>query len=101
MDQKNTLTNNGTNQDLLKRTEFACATFDDRYVFVAGGRQKRLKSAAVYDMHTNTQMTLPDFPTKLSCCKGAISNGYFYVISCGQIYRMNIMNIATATRFVK
>ena len=79
------------NQDLFKRTEFACAAHEDRYIFVAGGRQRGLNSAAVYDMLTDTQITLPEFPDRLHSCGGTISNGYFYVVSYGKIYRMSIV----------
>lgn len=79
-------------QDFFKRTEFACAVHEDRYIFVAGGRQNsgELFSAAIYDTQTDTQIALPDLPERMYSCGGAISNGYFYVAPYGKIYRMSI-----------
>lgn len=73
--------------ELFGRTYCATAVYKDRYIVAAGGynaSNEMMASATIYDTKTNTHSPLPDIPQEfipLGKCTGAISNGYFFVVS--------------------
>ena len=68
------------NDEIFKRTSFACGVYQARYIVIAGGRKNRkeVNSAAMYDVTTQTSVALPDLPFA-GFCKGVVLNDYFYV----------------------
>ena len=73
--------------ELFGRTYCATAVYKNRYIIAAGGynaSNEMMGSATIYDTKTNTHSPLPDIPQDfipLGKCTGAISNGYFFVVS--------------------
>lgn len=85
------------NSDIFKRSYFACDVYRDRFLVVAGGFNKdfcQLRSAAMYDMRTQSYITLPDLP---HCCRsrGLVLNGYFYV---AEQYDSKLYRLCLSTR---
>lgn len=82
--------------ELFKRSCPAIAVQENRYIFVACGHFAHnhdiqlSRSVAMYDLQTNIQQSLPDFPTGIRHCSGAVLNNYFYVITYDEIYRMSL-----------
>lgn len=90
-----------SNNELFKRSNFACGVYKDRYVIIAGGvngAQEYLASMVMYDMNTHTYTRLPDLPFK-GHCTGTIFQDYFFVISeypC-QIYRTCLLTLTSTS----
>lgn len=85
-----------SSHELFHRSGFACAVHQDRYILMAGGfRRRTLRSAAKFDLHTQTHSYLPDFPYGNCRCKGDILGGYFYVVNNNEIYRMSLSTQST------
>lgn len=83
------------NHELFKRVSFAVDLYSDQYILVAGGFRERviLGSAGIYDIKTGTYDRLPNLPgpeNNHDRCGGAILNGFFYVVSHGSVYRMEL-----------
>ena len=85
------------NDEIFKRSCFAFAIHENRYIFVAGGYHRGegdmrvcLTSAYIFDSQTKTHIKLPDLPHGMWPCGGAIINGYFYIVGRGKIYRMSL-----------
>lgn len=87
----NTLSDNA----LFKRTDFAIAAHQDRYVIIAGGQGERgeeMRSVVMYDLYFNTHTVLPELPKRYDCeSKGVITNGHFYVVcNGGLMFRLDL-----------
>ena len=80
--------------DSIKRTGFACTVYQDRFILLAGGSSKNgeLISTTILDLHNQTCSDLPDLPTQMSNCEGAIINDYLYIINPGNKtpYRLSL-----------
>lgn len=76
----------------FKRDDFAIAVHEDRYILVIGGRNSMLEPrlCAMYDTQTHTCSDLPDLPEDIHQLRGAICNGYFYIVIYDNIYRMSL-----------
>lgn len=81
--------------NILKRSGFACGLYKERYIVIAGGQkdQKLLRSAALFDIQAQTCISLPRLPFD-GVCKGDVVDKYFYVMNVfgNQIYRINLSN---------
>ena len=71
----------------FKRTEFASAVYEERYIVIVGGytglEGKETKSSCVFDIVTHKKLALPDLPVEsywYGRCYGGILDGYFYII---------------------
>lgn len=71
----------------FNRKDFAMNTHEERYVIIAGGyggRGENLSSAAIFDLQTNTCISLPQLPRtgydEGQVEHGAIIKGYFYIV---------------------
>lgn len=96
-----------SNDKIFQRDEFACATYQDRYILLAGGYRNHdddddnddnneyafaLRSSIKYDMHTHTHESLPDLPFS-GRCEGAIIKDHFYVTEHSDvIHRLDLQN---------
>ena len=81
--------------ELFKRMRFAYGVYKDRYILVVGGcatilGHQFLKSALMYDMHTESYSVLPDLPEHTCPCVGTISQNHFYAVGRGKILRMEL-----------
>lgn len=84
-----------SDNSLFKRTDFAIAAHQDRYVIIAGGQGERgeeLQSVVMYDTHSKSHTILPEIPKRYDCeCKGVITNGHFYVVcNGGLMFRLDL-----------
>ena len=76
------------NDTSFKREFFACSVYKDRYVVVAAGdRGFYLQSAAMYDVHAQSHIALPNLPF-FGSCSGVVIADYFYVAKHHGIYRI-------------
>ena len=81
-----------SNDPTFDRGYFAIAAHDNRYIFMAGGKN-HARSVVKFDIETHQSIDLPDLPRPFSKCAGAILDGYLYIISCTgncPVYRLNI-----------
>lgn len=76
----------------LKRAEFAIANYMDRYVLIAGGYSpsRRLKSVIIYDIQSRTHNRFPDLPHDGGQCGGVMLHDYFYVVGIKFVHRIQI-----------
>lgn len=84
---------------IFERIGFAIATYQGRYIVMAGGsnRSGLVRSATMYNVNTRALIPLPDLPlgSDFQYCQGAILRNYFYVINNYDnrlIVRINLMN---------
>ena len=85
-------------EEVFERYDFACAIYDERYIFIAGGYGDGNYTAlsAMYDIKKNEYISLPKLPVGFSgrYCNGAIIKEYFYVLSLDEMYRLDISSYA-------
>lgn len=87
-----------SNDELFRRTRFAMAVHEDRYLVIAGGYASTtgnaLKTAGLFDLENASLISLPDLPSERYCCgrsHGAILNGCFYMVDyCNAMYRIEL-----------
>ena len=89
------------NDNIFQRNSFAIASYQNRYIVVAGGcgrDRNELRSAFIFDSFTNEYKLLPDLPGdstnnygRFEICSGVVLNSYFYLVGrVRQLYRINI-----------